>query len=89
MLFNGTDSKGLQGLWETDGTVAGTHEIFAGAGNPGGLDPSNFEVFNGEVLFSGKDASGKQQLWETDGQVGGTVAGERRQRRVANGFGSF
>ena len=37
------------------------------------MDPSNFEVFNGQVLFSGKDASGNQQLWETDGKVGGTT----------------
>ncbi len=37
-----------------------------------GLDPSGFELFNGEVLFNGKDASGNQQLWETDGTAGGT-----------------
>ena len=72
MLFNGTNSTGVQGLWETNGSVGGTHEIFAGAGDPAGLDPSGFEVFNGEVLFSGKDANGKAQLWETDGTAAGT-----------------
>ena len=44
-----------------------------GRSRPVGLDPSNFEVFNGQVLFSGRDASGNQQLWETDGKVGGTT----------------
>ena len=64
MLFSGTDSTGAQGLWETDGTPLGTREIFVGAGNSGGLDQYNFEVFNGEVLFSGKDANGHAQFWE-------------------------
>ena len=73
VLFNGTDSAGNLGLWETDGSVGGTHEILAGLGNTGGLDPSNFEVLDGQVLFRGKDASGNSQLWETDGQVGGTT----------------
>jgi hypothetical protein len=77
-LFNGIDSNGLRGLWETDGTALGTHELLAAAAgatltsDPAGLDPSNFEIFNGEVLFSGKDASGKSQLWETNGKAGGT-----------------
>ena len=74
VLFNGTDSTGAQGLWETNGTT--TQEIFAGVGGPSdliGLDPENFEVFNGQVLFSGRDGSGDQQLWETDGEVGGTT----------------
>ena len=71
VLFNGTNSTGAQGLWETNGIT--THEILAGLGNTGGLDPSNFEVFDGQVLFSGKDASGNSQLWETDGKVGGTT----------------
>jgi ELWxxDGT repeat protein len=79
VLFNGRDSDspsdGLDALWETDGTVAGTHEIFAGLGGPNdlsGLDPSGFELFNGEMLFNGKDANGNQQLWETDGTAAGT-----------------
>jgi hypothetical protein len=74
VLFNGTDSTGAQGLWETNGIT--TQEIFAGVGgssDPIGLDPSDFEVFNGKVLFSGRDANGDQQLWETDGEVGGTT----------------
>jgi ELWxxDGT repeat protein len=78
VLFNGTDVNNLQGLWETNGTPGGTIELLAaapgggGSSDPAGLDPSGFEIFNGEVLFSGKDASGKSQLWETNGQPGGT-----------------
>jgi ELWxxDGT repeat protein len=78
VLFNGRDSNGVDGLWETNGTVGGTQELLAfapgggGGSDPTGLDPSGFELFNGEVLFSGKDASGKQQLWETNGTAAGT-----------------
>ena len=66
----------MDALWETDGTAAGTHEIFVAPGRSpndlSGLDPSGFELFNGEVLFNGKDANGNQQLWETDGTAAGT-----------------
>ena len=31
VLFNGVNSNGLQGLWETDGTNTGTHELLAAA----------------------------------------------------------
>ena len=30
VLFNGVDSGGLSGLWVTNGTVDGTHELVAG-----------------------------------------------------------
>ena len=75
VLFNGLDSSGLFGLWETDGTAGGTHELTGIVGAPttgAGLDPTGFELFNGEVLFSGKDLSGHNQLWQTDGTAGGT-----------------
>ena len=75
VLFNGLDSSGLFGLWETDGTARGTHELTGIVGAPttgAGLDPTGFELFNGEVLFSGKDLSGHNQLWQTDGTAGGT-----------------
>jgi hypothetical protein len=49
VLFEGTDANGNLGLWETNGTAAGTFEIggLANSGvsgaNSDGLDPSGFE----------------------------------------------
>jgi ELWxxDGT repeat protein len=79
-LFNGIDSLGHVGLWETNGTVAGTHELVGIDGaNPIGINPSNFTtVRNGglfsspEVLFNGTDQSGNFGLWVTDGTSAGT-----------------
>ena len=76
VLFNGVDANGLSGLWVTDGTVGGTHELVAGAGgasDPAGLNPTNITVSNGEVVFSGLDASGDMGLWVSDGTAAGTV----------------
>ena len=75
VLFNGVDANGLSGLWVTDGTVGGTHELVAGAGgasDPAGLNPTNMTVYNGEVLFSGLDASGDMGLWVSNGTAAGT-----------------
>jgi ELWxxDGT repeat protein len=81
VLFDGSDSPtGLQALWVSDGTAAGTHEVqgIAGvgskqAGNYYGLEPSDMTVFNDEVLFRGADfPSGQQQLWVTDGTAADT-----------------
>jgi hypothetical protein len=77
-LFAGLDAQGTTGLWVTDGSAAGTHEI-GGLGNAGisgvsqgGLRPSNFTIFNGKVLFSGIDAKGASTLWVTDATAAGT-----------------
>src|ERR1700722_1576720 len=54
----------LSGLWVTDGTPGGTHELFAGGGgalDPHGLNPSDFTVFNGEVLLRGLDQFGRSE----------------------------
>jgi ELWxxDGT repeat protein len=82
VLFSGFNANGDQGLWVTDGTAAGTHEItgisgvYTGgaAGGPfgPGLEPTNFTVFNGEVVFNGRNANGQFGLWVTDGTAGGT-----------------
>jgi ELWxxDGT repeat protein len=81
LLFNGFDSTGHIGLWETDGTVAGTTEIgglkdqgVAGA-NANGLNPSLFRQFDGKVLFAGRDVAGgaNLELWITDGTAAGTT----------------
>ena len=76
VLFEGVDTASIQGLWFTDGTAAGTHEITGIAGaHPTGVlnvtDPS-FALFNGEVLFQGIDTGGHAGLWETNGTAGGT-----------------
>ena len=76
VLFNGVDANGLSGLWVTDGTVGGTHELVAGAGGASdpaaGLNPTNITVLQREVLFSGLDASGDMGLWVSDGTAAGT-----------------
>jgi ELWxxDGT repeat protein len=80
VLFDGVNAAGNLGLWVTDGTAAGTHELtgISGAASSGlftqdgtGSHPG-FSIFNGEVLFKGYDASGKWGLWATDGTAAGT-----------------
>ena len=88
ILFSGLDANGLTGLWVTDGTAGGTHEMFAeatgatAAKDPLGLSPTDLTVFNGEVFFNGFDQFGRHQLWETNGTAAGTqmltVAGSHR-----------
>jgi ELWxxDGT repeat protein len=79
MLFNGYDSSGNIGLWVTDGTSAGTHEVTGIAGVQTtiigalpGFAPSDFTVYDGEVVFGGYDASGDVGLWVTNGTSAGT-----------------
>src|SRR5438132_1505413 len=75
VLFNGVDASGNNGLWVTNGTAAGTHEITGitgAAANFPGLDPRDMTVFNGEVLFSGLNATFHFGLWVTNGTAAGT-----------------
>jgi ELWxxDGT repeat protein/probable HAF family extracellular repeat protein len=79
VMFAGTDAAGDRGVWVTDGTAAGTHELTGISGTySGGLFggstgfPPDFTAFNGKVLFSGLDAAGTIGLWVTDGTAGGT-----------------
>ena len=70
VLFNGVDNTGagLSGLWVTNGTAAGTHEITGtGDADPSGLNPTDLTVFGNEVLFNGLDQNGHPQLWVTNG----------------------
>jgi ELWxxDGT repeat protein len=76
VLFGGVDASNHFGLWETDGTAAGTQELVAG------ISPFNLTIFNGEVLFDGSNASGLASLWVTDGTAAGTH--ELRGIRGAN-----
>ena len=73
MLFRATDSSGDTGLWVSDGTVAGTHELTGIVGaSASGISPISLTVYNGEVLFSGVNSKGRDGLWVTDGTAGGT-----------------
>jgi ELWxxDGT repeat protein len=62
----------LGGLWETDGTSAGTKSIPVSNASPSGLLPSDFGSFEGELLFRGRNALGNLGLWKTDGTSAGT-----------------
>jgi ELWxxDGT repeat protein len=75
LLFNGYDTANNLGLWVTDGTAAGTQELTGISGvntGAGGLDPTEFTAFNGEMLFNGIDAAGNYGLWVTNGTAAGT-----------------
>ena len=61
------------GLWVSNGTAAGTHELTGITGaDSSGLAPSDLTVLNGEILFRGLDSSGRAGLWITDGTAAGT-----------------
>jgi len=69
--------EGIQ-LWVTDGTAAGTTEIFSQpdllAGQPN--DPSRFKNFvtlGNRVLFEYDDGGGQDILYSTDGTAAGTI----------------
>ena len=59
LLFSGLDSSGKTGLWETDGTAAGTHELtgIVGASTanfaPSGLTSTTIGPVPGPVLTAG------------------------------------
>jgi hypothetical protein len=76
VLFEGDDTSSSFGLWVTNGTAAGTHELSISGAAAGGIFSSTagpaFALFNGEALFGGRDASGNLGLWVTDGTAAGT-----------------
>jgi ELWxxDGT repeat protein len=61
-LFFGTGASGTVGLWETNGTTAGTQELISG------LSGSGMTVVNQLVYFIGADGG----VWETNGTAAGT-----------------
>src|SRR5215831_4266856 len=70
VLFNGTDASGRAGIWETNGTAAGTYELTGVV--DGVSNPADFVAFNGKVLFQGQDTSLLYGIWETNGTAAGT-----------------
>jgi autotransporter passenger strand-loop-strand repeat protein len=73
LLFNGVNGASRHGLWVSDGSSTGTSELSVAGAAPGGLDPTNFVVFNvSEALFAGTDSGGQRNLWITNATSGGT-----------------
>ena len=70
LYFAGTNAAGAHTLWTSDGTAAGTTELFT---NGGYLYPGNFTPFNGKLYFSGASSSFDSGLFATDGTVAGTA----------------
>jgi ELWxxDGT repeat protein len=89
------DNNRLSGLWVTDGTAGGTHEITGIVGaSPSGITPAALTVFAGGVIFSGIDAEQKRGIWITDGTSSGTheitgVAGAPPGGLAPSNFVSF
>ena len=77
LFFNGSGTNTfLAGLWVSDGTNAGTHELAVAGASADGLQPSNMVSFNNEVYFNGLDSTSPtnlQRLWVSDGTVAGTT----------------
>ena len=79
VLFSGADTSGVIGLWETDGTAGGTHEITVVGATGTGLSPKEMTVLGGKVLFNGESGAnaagpnGHHGLWVTNGTTGGTT----------------
>src|SRR5262249_25022815 len=73
VLFEGVYDARKFGIWVTNGTAAGTHEITNINGpNAGGLNPLDLTIFKGQALFENIDAAGNRGLWVTDGTAAGT-----------------
>lgn len=65
MLFSGRDASHYSGLWITDGTAAGTHELTTNT------SAGNITVVAGKAFFvDGVSFFG--DLWVTDGTAAGT-----------------
>jgi hypothetical protein len=85
VLFSGLDSRGLTGLWVTDGTSTGTVELnVSGANTAVGLGPDGFQVVGDQAFFTGLSTGdhprslgggppGSYSLWVTDGTANGTT----------------
>src|ERR1700722_17710831 len=76
VLFKGLDNNPNEeyfGLWVTNGTAAGTHEVTGISGvDADGIDPYDLTAFGREVLFNGIDTSGNYVLLVSNGTAGGT-----------------
>jgi len=76
LIFQGTNAANVRGMWVSNGTKAGTHQVTGIKGaNPAGLDPSYFKTYKTEVLFDGASGylgSPIYGLWVTKGTAAST-----------------
>ena len=70
-FFSAYDSHGRQALWITNGTAAGTNELYYNASGPA-LAPTDVTSDGSVVAFEGRDSSGAYSLFWSDGTAGGT-----------------
>ena len=90
VFFDALDAGGRMGLWESDGTSAGTYEIggLGSAGISGALaefDPTDIAAFGAGVLFQALDNVGGVGLWYSDGTAAGTYEiGRANNAGIAN-----
>ena len=54
-------------MWETDGTVAGTHLLADIVPGPGNSQPTDLTLYDGEAFFEAYDTSGSEHLWASNG----------------------
>jgi hypothetical protein len=71
-LFEGKNAGGLFGLWTTDGSAIGTHQLPVSGASALGLDPNSMTVSNSALLFNGVDTLNSRGLWTTNGTGPGT-----------------
>jgi ELWxxDGT repeat protein len=69
LFFVGTDSSGGEGLFVTDGTVAGTTLLTT---FPTGFYSWGFNAVGTDLYFENSDAANGSELWISDGTVAGT-----------------
>jgi Ca2+-binding RTX toxin-like protein len=70
VLFTAQTLTGIEQLWVSDATSAGTTAITVpNAANDGFFDFTNF---GSDVVFKGTDTAGNESLWITDGTSAGT-----------------
>ena len=74
LLFSGFDRAHGSELWATDGTPAGTSQLFDLNSSPAsaGSDPKDFSAAGGSTYFDATDTTSGTQPWVTDGTTSGT-----------------
>jgi ELWxxDGT repeat protein len=73
LRHRGTNANNQYGLWVTDGTASGTHELTGIEGaSLVGFGPQFLTAFDGVAIFDAIDAADKNGLWMTDGTAAGT-----------------
>ncbi|MEG4914588.1 ELWxxDGT repeat protein [Microcoleus sp. B7-D4] len=77
LYFTADDgTNGLEKLWKSDGTAAGTvlvKDINSGVGSSFSSSYSNLTNVNGTLYFTANDGINGIELWKSDGTAAGTV----------------